>query len=166
MKQKLKTAAKSILIIMLIFLVVIMMVQIERLKGTARVINYAGLVRGATQREVKLEITGNKNDDLIKYLDDILSGLKYEEGHYNLVSIKDENYQQKLDVQIEYWHNLKEEIIKVRQNGYENTDVVEMSEKYFALADRTEILKRKRMGIYTLLYAFFVCFSAESVYLL
>ena len=48
MKQKLKTAAKSILIIMLIFLVVIMMVQIERLKGTARVINYAGLVRGAT----------------------------------------------------------------------------------------------------------------------
>lgn len=137
MKQKLKTAAKSILIIMLIFLVVIMMVQIERLKGTARVINYAGLVRGATQREVKLEITGNKNDDLIKYLDDILSGLKYEEGHYNLVSIKDENYQQKLDVQIEYWHNLKEEIIKVRQNGYENTDVVEMSEKYFALADET-----------------------------
>ena len=137
MKQKLKTAAKSILILMLIFLVVIMMAQIERLQGTARVINYAGLVRGATQREVKLEITGNKNDDLIKYLDDILSGLKYEDGHYNLVSLKDENYQQKLDVQIAYWQNLKEEIIKVRQNGYENTNIVEMSEKYFALADET-----------------------------
>ena len=27
-------------------------------------LNYAGLVRGATQREVKLEITGNSSDDL------------------------------------------------------------------------------------------------------
>ena len=33
------------------------------------------LVRGATQREVKLEITGNQNEELIKYLDDIFLGL-------------------------------------------------------------------------------------------
>ena len=31
--------------------------------------------------EVKLEITGNQNDELIKYLDDILSGLKYQDGN-------------------------------------------------------------------------------------
>ena len=33
------------------------MEQINQIQGTARVINYAGLVRGATQRLVKLEIT-------------------------------------------------------------------------------------------------------------
>ena len=55
------------------------MVQITRLQGTARVINYAGLVRGATQRMVKLEITGSQSDELIKYLDDILSGLRYQD---------------------------------------------------------------------------------------
>ena len=59
----------------MVILVIFMMIQIDRLKGTARVINYAGLVRGATQREVKLEITGSQNDELIKYLDDILSCL-------------------------------------------------------------------------------------------
>lgn len=53
-----------------------MMFNITRLQGTARVINYAGLVRGATQREIKLEISQNPNDDLITYLDDILSDLK------------------------------------------------------------------------------------------
>ena len=42
-------------------------------------INYAGLVRGATQRMVKLEITGSRSDELIKYLDDILSGLRYQD---------------------------------------------------------------------------------------
>ena len=56
------------------------MIQISWLQGTARVINYAGLVRGATQREVKLEITENRNEELIKYLDDILSGLRYQDG--------------------------------------------------------------------------------------
>ena len=53
---------QSCLILILIFLIVFMIIQINRLQGTARVINYAGLVRGATQREVKLEITGNQKN--------------------------------------------------------------------------------------------------------
>lgn len=82
---------QSFLILILVVLVIFMMIQIGRLQGTARVINYAGLVRGATQREVKLEITGNQNDELIKYLDDILLGLRYQDGHYNLVKLNDES---------------------------------------------------------------------------
>ena len=117
MKQKVKAIAKSTLIILLVILVSLMMYQIEKLQGTARVLNYAGLVRGATQREVKLEITGNSSDDLIEYLDDILSGLKYQDGHYDLVSLPDKDYQKKLDIQISYWEQLKAEIEKVRKQG-------------------------------------------------
>ena len=137
MKNKAQTAAQSVLILVLVALVAFMMVQIENLQGTARVINYAGLVRGATQREVKLEITGNENDELIQYLDNILSGLKFQDGHYDLVRLNDANYQSKLDVQIDLWQKLKTEILRVRQHGYENTDIVELSEEYFALADET-----------------------------
>lgn len=136
-ETKSKSHCKSVLIVVLIFLVMTMMFQINRLQGTARVINYAGLVRGATQREVKLEITRNPNNELITYLDDILSGLKYEDGHYDLISLNDKDYQKKLDVQIAYWHKLKEEIEEVRTNNYQNTDIVEMSETYFQLADET-----------------------------
>ena len=78
---------QSCLIFALVILVIFMMIQINRMQGTARVINYAGLVRGATQREVKLDITGSQNDELIKYLDDILSGLKYQDGNYDLVKL-------------------------------------------------------------------------------
>ena len=137
MTNKAMTVVKSILILILIVLVGIMMFQIEKIQGTARVINYAGLVRGATQREVKLEITGNENDKLIRYLDDILSGLKYEDGNYNLVRLDDEVYQKKLDSQITYWDRLKSEIQKVRENGYEATNIVNMSETYFGMADAT-----------------------------
>lgn len=128
---------QSCLILILIFLIVFMIIQINRLQGTARVINYAGLVRGATQREVKLEITGNQKDELIKYLDDILSGLRYQEGQYDLVKIHDKEYQDKLRIQSEYWEKLKTEIGEVRSKGYQNTDIVNMSEIYFKMADET-----------------------------
>lgn len=128
---------QSCLIFALVILVIFMMIQINRLQGTARVINYAGLVRGATQREVKLEITGSPNDELIKYLDDILSGLKYQDGNYDLVKLQDKEYQDKLQVQIDYWNKIKKEIEAVRSSGYENTDIVNMSETYFKLADDT-----------------------------
>lgn len=136
-KKNWRTIVNSVLILILIVLVGMMMLQIRDLQGTARVINYAGLVRGATQREVKLEITGTENDELIQYLDDVFSGLKYEDGHYDLIKLKDDNYLQKLDIQMNYWQSLKREISKVRVSGYENTDIVSMSETYFGLADDT-----------------------------
>ena len=130
-------AIQSILISTLIVLVVIMVIQIKHLQGTARVINYAGLVRGATQRLVKLEIVGVHDNELVQYLDDILEDLKYDGDSYGLVNLEDVNYQGKLDSMIDYWEKLKKEIKKARDCGYEATDIVAMSETYFGLADET-----------------------------
>ena len=128
---------QSCLILLLIVLIIFIMVNISRLQGTARVINYAGLVRGDTQREVKLEITGNQNDELIKYLDDILDDLKYKDGQYNLVNLRDNEYNDKLYILSDYWEELIKEIKAVREVGYQNTDIVKMSEIYFKMADET-----------------------------
>lgn len=135
--KKIGTIVQSSMIFILIVIVVIMMLRINQLQGTARVINYAGLVRGATQRVVKLEMADQPNNDLIDRLDNILSGLKYEKGRYHLVSLADKDYQNDLDIQMEYWEQLKQEIERVRSSGYENTDIIDMSEKYFGLADNT-----------------------------
>lgn len=137
MKKKIGTILKTMLILLLAGLVIIMMVEIRKIQGTAKVVNYAGLVRGATQREVKLEIAGNANDDLMAYLDDILDGLKYGDGVYDLVRLPDSTYQNGLDRQIECWTKLKSEIISAREKGYKNTDVLDMSETYFKMADKT-----------------------------
>ena len=100
MKEKIASILKTVLVLFLAVLVIIMMLEIRKIQGTARVINYAGLVRGATQREVKLEITGTSDDEMIADLDDILNGLKYGNGGYSLVSLPDRTYQNKLDEQI------------------------------------------------------------------
>lgn len=95
-RKNLISILQSCLVLILVILVALMMVEIGNLKGTARVINYAGLVRGDTQRAVKLEITGTRNDELIAYLDDILSDLTSGDGHYELVKLKDAAYQERL----------------------------------------------------------------------
>lgn len=99
-RKNLISILQSCLVLILVILVALMMVEIGNLKGTARVINYAGLVRGDTQRAVKLEITGTRNDELIAYLDDILSNLTSGEGHYELVKLKDAAYQERLDSRV------------------------------------------------------------------
>lgn len=138
--QRLLTILQSGFICILIVLVILMMTQINRLQGTARVINYAGLVRGATQRLVKLEIIGNSNDELIGYLDEVLLDLKNGNGTYKLVRLDSNTYQEKLEHLIFYWNDMKEQIDLVRESDCSPSSVtklVEMSEVYFQLADET-----------------------------
>ena len=47
-RKNLISILQSCLVLILVILVALMMVEIGNLKGTARVINYAGLVRGDT----------------------------------------------------------------------------------------------------------------------
>ncbi len=47
-----------------------------------------------------------------------VSGLKYQDGNYDLVKLQDKEYQDKLQVQIDYWNKIKKEIEAVRSNGY------------------------------------------------
>ena len=47
-------------------------------------------------------------------MDDILLGLRYQDGHYDLVKLNDEEYQEKLKTEIE----------AVRNKEYENADII------------------------------------------
>ena len=100
--------AQGILLIVLITLTIFMMSDVKKIQGNARVINYAGIIRGATQREIKLEISGNKNDILIKYLDDIFYGLTNGGGKYQLTTLNDQHYQKKLTELHTSWVSLKD----------------------------------------------------------
>ena len=59
-------------------LVAISAVSIKRIsdiRDYGKLINYVGIVRGASQRVVKLETNGRPDDELIGYVDDILDEL-------------------------------------------------------------------------------------------
>lgn len=86
----------NIIIFSLIWMIAvgILILSLFQNLGYAKVINYSGIVRGATQRLIKKEVAGKPDDDLISYLDDILYDLSSGEGTYDLVRISDTDYQQ------------------------------------------------------------------------
>ncbi len=105
------------------------------IQGTAKVINYTGLIRGGTQRLVKLELSGAPNDELIRDLDNIMEGLRYGGGEYHLERLKTKNFQESLEGLAEKWVNLKKDIIEYRKDPSKGIILVTDSETYYALAN-------------------------------
>lgn len=127
--------AESLLILLLVILTFFMVKSVENIQGSARVVNYTGIVRGATQRLVKLEMAGRPDDALIEKLNTVLSDLNQGGGPYGLVHLESQEYREKLHAVIHYWEDLQEEIMAARENGPEQTNLLAMSEGYFFLAD-------------------------------
>ncbi|MGL5258889.1 MAG: GGDEF domain-containing protein [Lachnospiraceae bacterium] len=125
------------LTLILTILVILLVLDVNKVQGNARVINYAGIVRGATQRLIKLEITNNTNDELLEKLDQIIYGLQTGSTELNLIALDDVNYQNNLSLLIDEWELLKDDIYDARIKGYENTTLLERSETYFYMADDT-----------------------------
>ncbi|WP_195539954.1 hypothetical protein [Eubacterium maltosivorans] len=79
------TTIVLILGVALIVSSVFSLLTIQSLEGNARVINYSGIVRGATQRLVKQELHNEQNDALIGRLDIILEELENGGEKNNLI---------------------------------------------------------------------------------
>ena len=125
------TALTSLLIV----LILIIILMVSRIQGTARVVNYAGLVRGKTQRIVKLEDARMPQDDMIADVKGYIKGLRFGSEELDLVSLDDKAFQVKMEELDDYFDTLKQEIDLVRQVGYENTNIIEKSEIFFNLCD-------------------------------
>lgn len=138
MKKNIKIIMKRVipvlLIVLFFFIGCISLSAISHMQGNARVINYAGIVRGATQRLVKLEMNGQQNDKLIQQLDGIIQELVSGEGEHELIALPDAEYQRMISEMQLVWEEIKTEIENIRQTG-EGQKLFELSETYFTMAD-------------------------------
>ena len=89
-------AAIGALAVVLAILIVWMMNLVSGIQGTARIINYAGLVRGKTQRIVKLEISGQPQDGMIADIDAFIDGLRFGSDELSLVRLNNDAFQSKM----------------------------------------------------------------------
>ena len=119
----------------LIVLFFMIMSLVGKIQGTARVVNYAGLVRGKTQRIIKLEDAGQPQDGMIDDVSSFIEGLRFGSDDLNLVRLDDDAFQTKMEELDTYFADLKNEIMLVRENGYENTQIIEKSEIFFGICD-------------------------------
>ena len=125
-------AVFTIILVILIFGVIHV---VSGIQGTARVVNYAGLVRGGTQRMVKMEIAGEPQDKLIETIQSYIDGLRKGSKELDFVRLDDREFQDKMQELDIYFQKLKKEIYLVREKGYQNTEIISKSEKFFGICD-------------------------------
>ena len=124
------------------------LVLVGKIQGTARVVNYAGLVRGKTQRIVKLEISGTPEDDLLDDVASYIEGLRFGSSELDLVRLDDADFQAKMTALSSEFDDLRNELILVRQRGYTETAIIAKSEHFFQTCDEAtnlaEVYSQKR----------------------
>ena len=120
-----------VLTAVLIFFFINVMLLVSDIQGTARVVNYAGLVRGTTQRIVKLEDAGQPQDDLLKAVDSYINGLRYGSDDLNLVRLDDDEYQAKMTELANYFDTRA--LDKSESIGIAHADNAEGAEALLAL---------------------------------
>ena len=138
-------AVFTIILVILIFGVIHV---VSGIQGTARVVNYAGLVRGGTQRMVKMEIAGEPQDKMIETIQSYIDGLRKGSKELDFVRLNDREFQDKMQELDIYFQKLKKEIYLVREKGYQNTEIISKSEKFFGICDEavglSEIYSQER----------------------
>ena len=79
----------------LVILISVMIYVVSGIQGTARVVNYAGLVRGGTQRMIKMENAGSPQETLLKSIESYIDGLQRGSDELNLGKLNDRAFQEK-----------------------------------------------------------------------
>ena len=164
----------GILAAILALLIVVMMYLVSGIQGTARVVNYAGLVRGKTQRLVKIEIAGQPQDGMLSDVESFIHGLRYGDDQLDIVRLDDAAFQDKMEELDDYFGSLKDELMLVRREGYQATDIIPKSEEFFNICDQAtglaEVYSQKRAtaleGLEKYITADIVCLMDLIVYAL
>lgn len=107
------------------------------MSADGRVVNFSGIVRGATQRLVKLELSSQPADNLIAKVDGILTGLLNGSPEHQLPKAADPEFIACLNQLQTAWTSLKQNIQHARQNPSAHPPLLASSEDFFKLADKT-----------------------------
>lgn len=100
-----------------------------------KVVNNAGIVRGATQRLVKLETNGQADNQLRQKINGLINGLINGDAELGLPKATDTAFLDKMQVVEADWQILGKLIDQYRANPSFEAQLIEESEKFFELTN-------------------------------
>ena len=111
----------------------------HEITGVSRVVNYAGIVRGSSQRAIKQELSQKKVDDQLTYLDGIIDALQHSSSRYKLIKLDSASFQSDLMEQKREWQILKKAIYTYRKTpiGKNEQLLLTLSNNYYEICDKT-----------------------------
>ena len=100
-----------------------------------RVVNFAGIVRGGTQRLVKLELAQQSGEKLRAKLDAIIQGLLHGDAELKLPAASDPQFIERMNRVAAAWVQLQAQITAARTDTTLRGGLFKSSEDYFQLTD-------------------------------
>jgi methyl-accepting chemotaxis protein len=139
MNISIKNRVRLVLLAFFVTALAVAIVTISLLQGMlldGRVVNHAGIVRGATQRLVKLELAGKPADKLLARIESIALGLRDGSTDLELPAAGDPAFRTQLDRLLTDWQALRREIDAHRADPARAAALLEASEAFFAVCDQ------------------------------
>lgn len=136
LKSFLLQTLPKILSFLLVVLILLSTMDVRALQGIANVISLTGSLRGESQQLVKQEILGMPNNTLLESIPKLIEELRSGGGPHVPTPMQNVEYQNSLTVLSRYWNTLEDEIMLVRANGAQGTDILYISEHFYTLADQ------------------------------
>ncbi|HAK89748.1 MAG TPA: chemotaxis protein [Nitrospiraceae bacterium] len=136
--MKISSTLKIIVVVLLGFSLIStisVVIQLNKMSDDGRVVNYSGIVRGATQRLVKLEMGGNAQEKLTAKLDGIINGLINGDTELQLPTATNTEFISKMKDVEKAWGLLKGSIGKARQDKKYDS-LLKESEDYFEMTNK------------------------------
>jgi methyl-accepting chemotaxis protein len=110
--------------------------SISQMKEDGNIVNNVGLVRGGSQRAVKLELGKKENKKTIAKLDKTINGLIRGDKELSLPLAKDPSFLAQMQEVEAAWTPLKQKMQTYQANSQSEAVLVADSEKFFDLADK------------------------------
>lgn len=149
--MKISTSLKIVVAMLLTFSLISVLftiIQLNRMSNDGRVVNHAGIVRGASQRLVKLEMSGQAQEKLITKLDRLINGLINGDKKLQLQKATDTESISKMNDAKKAWDTLKKSIVKARKDK-KYDDLLQVSEDYFEKTNKAvfaaEVFSKKNV---------------------
>lgn len=124
--------------------------QLNNMESDGRVVNYAGAVRGGTQRLVKLELSNINSDESIDKLDKTINGLINGDEELKLPKVKDEEFLSSMEKVKMEWESLKETVYSNRKQS-DKSALLQQSEGFFELTNqvvsKAEVLSKSKVNL-------------------
>lgn len=124
----------------------LLLLVLFQIRSYATVINDAGLVRGGTQRIVKLETNHSPDDALIAYVGDLLDELQLNEQKKLVPSQLTQEFLSDLKAVETIWVKLQAEILLVR-GGAAPDNLLALSEDHFQLSNKAVYCAQRRAEV-------------------
>ena len=137
-RENIKAFGKNIVVVALFVGLTVMSVvsfsSVQVVRGNARTVNHAGLIRGLGQRLVKWELAGRRNNALESKIDRVIEDLDVGQSEDGPLGFADPAYRRSLKSVRTQWEELKAAIEEARRTG--GTGVLfDLSESFFETAD-------------------------------